>query len=179
MSDSVYFRGGTDSPNDINNVHFSKRIRIDRDCHTPPSPVPTEGVTSVPSPSRLRSDNLACQALSIVLQKWMIPDLGWGVQSLQEDSMKLREELYEYQYSIIDAQTHYTEERRSNAYQIIKDKLLNNSKGYDNNIPIFRIELHAMQSIFRTDIRNQLPTPLTVSTINDILIDTILMILIH
>ncbi len=90
--------------------------------------VPVE-VTNVPRSKRRKSSGdvvvvvdqtsaLACKALRIVLQYFMIPNLGWSMNSLEKQSLKGKSEILNFLNTLPD------NEEIDDAISLIKDSTL-------------------------------------------------------
>jgi hypothetical protein len=67
-----------------------------------------------------QSSDLACQALNIVLKKWLVPELGWSVEGLKGDITHLKTQIKEESMKIFYEANHSEEEKQREIEQLDK-----------------------------------------------------------
>ena len=80
------------------------------------------------SDSNARPKSLACEALRIVVQYWMIPDLGWDLSLLEKRGKDLKREIIERiirtnpdpEHTIDDIEQTFASNAKMNFFELIK-----------------------------------------------------------
>ena len=75
-------------------------------------------------PPTINTGSLAYKALTIVLQHWMVPRLGWDIDVVECRLPKLREEIANHRIKLSDVR-HKSSEEKDQLKQVTKENLEN------------------------------------------------------
>jgi hypothetical protein len=138
----------------MSNDFHSKRPASDSDVNVAPPSAATAGGCKTKRMRVSSESSRACEALSVVLQHLMTPNIGWSITTLGDHLNRLRREIVQH---FVDQADHKDEEQVT---EEIESKIQEEGARFGKNLDF--MENPNISDLFM-NISHNLPAPLSVS----------------